>query len=370
MRSGLGLKVVSFVGYALLGMAACQNSGSGAPPATSGANGGPVGGGTGTANAPDSATSAGARLPLVLVTDVPLPGNPVRFDYQDIDPARGHLVIAHMNDASVVVVNLSDGSVVKVLPGIPTARGIAVADDVKRIFITSSPNQLVIVDSAALTEVARITTGKSPDGVGWDPAHKTVGVSAQANGAVTLISGAGTGTSSQVPVGVETGNTIFDASRGWFWAAAVQATPPDQLVGVDPVGGKVTTRINLPGCQGAHGLRIHPDGQSAFVACENNNVLARVDLGGTHSVSTAPTGNGPDVLSIDPGLGWLYVSAESGDLTVFDINKPGASLIGHDSPGANSHSVAVDPSTHRVFFPLMAGPKGTPVLRIMRPTGI
>jgi YVTN family beta-propeller protein len=320
---------------------------------------------------PDGATSAaGARLPLVLVADVPLPGNPVRFDYQDIDPAHGYLVIAHMDNASALIVKLSDGSVVKEFTGIPTARGIAVADDVNRIFVTSSPNQVVIIDSAALAEVARVTTGRSPDGVGWDPAHKTVGVSAQANGAVTLLPNAGTGTSSQVPVGVETGNTIFDASRGWFWAAAVQATPPDQLVGVDPAAGKVTTRINLPGCQGAHGVRLHPDGQSAFVACENNDMLARVDLAGAHAVSTAPTGSGPDVLSIDPGLGWLYVAAESGDLTVFDINKPGVSLIGHDSPGANSHSVAVDPSTHRVFFPLQAGPKGTPVLRIMRPTGI
>jgi hypothetical protein len=138
---------------------------------------------------------------------------------------------------------------------------------------------------------------------------------------------------------------------------------------VDPTTAKAVTSIGLPGCSGAHGLRLHPDGQSAFIACENNDMLAHVNLGGTHDVAVGPTGAGPDVLSIDPGLGWLYVAAESGDLTVFDIAKPGVALIGHDSPGANSHSVAADPATHRVFFPLMAGPQGTPVLRIMRPTG-
>jgi hypothetical protein len=36
-------------------------------------------------------------------------------------------------------------------------------------------------------------------------------------------------------------------------------------------------------------------------------------------------------------------------------------------PGDASHSVTVDPATHHVFFPLLAGPKGTPVLRIMKP---
>src|SRR5262245_58421044 len=69
---------------------------------------------------------------------------------------------------------------------------------------------------------------------------------------------------------------------------------------------------------------------------------------------------GPDVLSIDPGLGWLYVAAESGDLTVFDIQTAGVVLLGHDQPGSHSHSVAADPATHRVFFPLQAGPKEVP----------
>src|SRR5262249_32122310 len=119
----------------------------------------------------------------------------------------------------------------------------------------------------------------------------------------------------------------------------------------------------------AHGLRIHPDGQSALVACEGNERLARVDLGGAHAVATAATGSGPDVLSIDPGIGWLYVAAESGDLTIFDINKPGVVLVVPAQPGDHSHSVAVDPATDRVFFPLMKGPAGAPVLRVMQPPG-
>jgi len=304
---------------------------------------------------------------LVRVADVDLPGNATRFDYEDVDPARGHLVIAHMNDASVVIADLRDGSPVKVLPGIPTARGVAVGDDVGRIFVTSSPHTLVIVDSAKLTEIARVPTGAGPDGVGWDPVHHVVGVSDQADGAVSLIADAGSGKRTQVPLGVETGNVVFDAGRGVFWASVVTKSPPDQLVAIDPAAASVTARIGLPGCAGAHGLRLHPDGKSAFVACESNDTLARVDLTGAHGVVTARTGAGPDVLSVDPGLARLYVASESGDLVVFDIGKPGLAAIDRERPGANAHSVAVDPATHRVFFPLMAGPKGKPVLRIMRP---
>lgn len=307
-------------------------------------------------------------LPLVLVADVDLPGKPNRFDYQDIDAVRGHLIVAHMNDASVLIVDLKDGAVLKLLPNIATARGVVAAPDVGRIFVTSSPNQLVVIDNTSLTEVSRASTGRSPDGVGWDSVHKVVAVSDQGDGAVSLIPASGAGARAQVKLGSATGNVVFDATRAQFWVSVETASPPDQLVAIDPVAGTVVTRIGLPGCEAAHGLRIHPDGKSAFIACERNATLARVDLADAHAVVTAKTGNGPDVLSVDPGLGWLYVAAESGDLTVFDIGQPGLVAIDHEHPGDNAHSVAVDPATHRVYFPLMVGPKGTPVLRIMRPS--
>jgi len=42
------------------------------------------------------------------------------------------------------------------------------------------------------------------------------------------------------------GNVIYDPTRGTFWAAVVNESPPDQLVQIDPVGKKVTTRTD--GC--------------------------------------------------------------------------------------------------------------------------
>jgi hypothetical protein len=311
-----------------------------------------------------------ASLPLELVADVPLTGAAVRFDYQDLDPAKGNLVIAHMNDGSVVVVKTSDGSVVKTITGIPTARGIVVADDVGRIFISSSPDKLVILDNDAFTELGRVTTGSAPDGVGWDPKDKIVGVSDQGDGAASLIANAGDGARTQIPLGAETGNIVYDAGRGVFWITVVAASPPDQLVAIDPVALKTTKSIPLPGCDGAHGLRIHPDGGSALIACEVNDKVARVDLvGDAHAVDLAASGSGPDVMAIDPDLQWLYVAAESGNLVAFDLGRPGLVNIDKEHPGDASHSVAVDPATHHVFFPLVKGPTGAPILRIMKPAG-
>ena len=314
--------------------------------------------------------AARAHLPLASVKDVNLPGGATRFDYQDIDRSLGHLVVTHMNDGSVLFIDLAGGSVLKEVTGIPVARGVVVADDVGVVFVTSQPDSLVLIDNKSMTEVARVGTGRAPDGVGWDPADKVVGVSDQGDGALSLIPDAGRGTRLQIKLGTETGNAVFDATRGLFWITVVTSSPPDQLVAIDPVAAQVKTIIDLPGCNRAHGLRLHPDGKSAFVACQSNALVARVDLENGSVMGTSPCGDIPDVVSVDPDLGWLYVAAESSDLTVFDMNQPGMVLVGHDQPGDGSHSVAVDATTHRVFFPLMAGPNATPVLRIMKPSGI
>jgi hypothetical protein len=94
--------------FTLLG--ACRGS---APSPTTVANVGNAASPT-ASNGSADAVGPGASLPLVLIADMPLPGRSVRFDYQDLDVAKRHLIIAHMNDASVVVVNSSDGSIVKV----------------------------------------------------------------------------------------------------------------------------------------------------------------------------------------------------------------------------------------------------------------
>jgi len=302
---------------------------------------------------------------LTLVNDVPLPGAANRFDYQEIDAANNQLVVAHMNDNSVLVLSLADGSLKKLLPNIPTPRGVAVGDG--KIFVTSTPSKLVIIDATTLAEVARVDTGSSPDGDAYDPDDKIVGVSDQGDGALSLIANSGTGTRTPVALGTETGNVIYDTGRKQFWIPVVKSSGPNVLAEVDPKAATVTTTIALPGCGGAHGLRLHPDGKTAFIACEDNDKLARVDLA-TQAITIGATGAGPDVLSIDASKGWLYVSAESGDVTIWDINQPGTALVGHVHPGDNAHTVAADPATHRVFFPLPQGTGSTPVLRVMRPS--
>jgi hypothetical protein len=310
-----------------------------------------------------------ASLPLLPVAERELPGRPTRFDYQDIDASRGRLVLSHMNDGEVLFVRLGDGAVLARLVDIPLARGVAVAGELGRVFVTSSPHTLVVIDAQSMTEMARTATGKGPDGVAWDATDQIVGVSDQGDGALSLISDAGTGRRRALKLGRETGNVVFDAARGWFWITVVGPSAPDRLVAVRPGQARVERTLPLPGCMGAHGLRLHPRGTTAFIACEENSRLLQIELDTSRVLASLPTGKDPDVLAIDPGLGWLYVAAESGDLSVFDVRGSSAAPLGQAHPGEHSHTVAVDEASHRLFFPLQSGAQGKPVLRVMKPTG-
>lgn len=83
----------------------------------------------------------------------------------------------------------------------------------------------------------------------------------------------------------------------------------------------------------------------------------------------SPAGGRPfSNLAFDPGLGRLYVSSESGTVTVLqktdhDLRSLGQLHMPH------AHAVSVDPMTHLVYFPL-ENVSGHPLLRIMRPTNL
>jgi DNA-binding beta-propeller fold protein YncE len=101
------------------------------------------------------------------------------------------------------------------------------------------------------------------------------------------------------------------------------------------------------------------------VAGEENNRIAVIDLNDMHVLATYPVGKDPDVLAFDTGLKRLYVSAESGNVTVFQENGKSLTTVGTLSM-PHAHTVSVDPETHLVYFPLQ-NIDGHPVLRIMKP---
>lgn len=122
-------------------------------------------------------------------------------------------------------------------------------------------------------------------------------------------------------------SNIIDAAQlaclaGFVGAASSAPSAPEvflvlELVSIDPVTAQIISHHPVPGIESPHGIALDVDARLAFVAGEENNKLAVLDLTSGQVLATYPVGKDPDVLAFDPGLKLLYVSAESGNVTVF-----------------------------------------------------
>lgn len=90
------------------------------------------------------------------------------------------------------------------------------------------------------------------------------------------------------------------------------------------------------------------------------------DLQSKKATATLAVGADPDVLAFDIGLQRLYVSAESGNIAIFQEKDRRLQNVFTGFFAANAHTVAVHSRTHRVYWPLQ-NVGGKRVLRITTP---
>jgi DNA-binding beta-propeller fold protein YncE len=309
------------------------------------------------------AAYAAEPAPLAFVADVPLTGRPVRFDYQSLDVTNNRLYLAHMNADQLVVFDTKQRAVIATLPGFPDVHGVIAVPELNRVYASATgEHKVVAVDTQTLKIIAEAGRIQYPDGLAYAPSVKRVFVSDEHGDADAVIDAPTNTLVKTIPLGGNAGNTVYDPGSGKI---VVAVSGKNELALIDPASETITGRYPLPGIDGAHGVVIDGGARLAFVAGEDNNKLAAVDLSTMQVLGTYAVGRGPDVLAFDPELKMIYVAAESGEVTVFKENGKSLLLKGQLKL-PHAHTVSVDPQSHLVYFPL-ENLNGHPVLRIMAP---
>lgn len=319
-----------------------------------------------------AAPAAAQASVLRPVADVPMPGPAVRFDYQSLDTAANRLYIAHMNAGRLVVFDVAARHVVANLDGFSGVHGVWAVPELGRVYASvTGKHEVAVVDARSLAILARIPGVDYPDGIAYAPGVRRVFVSDERGKADGVIDAAADTFIASVRLGGEAGNTVYDPTAKRILVAVHES---NELVAIDPATAAITARYPLDGVREPHGIALDPVHNVAFVAGEGNARLAVLDLRSMRVLATYAVGDDPDVLAFDPGWRRLYVSAESGTVSVFTerIGSGGITLR-HDGDlrMPRAHTVSVDPRTHLVYFPL-ENVNGKPVLRIMSahaPTG-
>jgi len=311
--------------------------------------------------------SPGAASPepiLTKVIDLPLPGQPSRFDYQSLDVDAKRLYFSHMGDGELLVLNTETRQLIAHLPGFPRVTGVLVVPALQKVFVSVPGNhEVAVVDTRTLKVLARIPDGEFPDGLAYAPEIQRVFVSDERGGKETVIDARTNQRVGTIDLGGEIGNTQYDpASRLIF--ANVQTR--GEMVAIDPKTERVVARHPLKGGDSPHGLLIDAPKRLAFAACEGDAKLLVIDMDDFEVKQVFSTGEAPDVLAFDTALERLYVATESGIVSIFQLDGRALRKLEDLRVAPNSHTVSVDSVTHEVYLPLK-NVDGRPVLRIMKP---
>lgn len=310
---------------------------------------------------PASGAPSGKAPVLERRQDIPLPGPATRFDYQSVDTVTNRLYVAHMGAGELVVFDLASGRVEGVVHGLPRVTGVCAVPALGKVYASvPGDRQVAVIDGRTLRILARVGPIGFPDGIAYAPDEGKLYVSDESGGGELVIDGTTDKALSTIPVGGEAGNTIFDPGPGHI-LVAIQTR--QEVVEIDPRTDRITARHALSGTASPHGMALDSPERLLFVADEERATLLTVDLNSKAVVQRDHVGEGPDVLTYDPGWKRLYVASESGVVSVFTVRGRRLRHEG-DVLMPRAHSVAVDPRTHLVYFPLQ-NLRGRPVLRVM-----
>jgi DNA-binding beta-propeller fold protein YncE len=309
--------------------------------------------------------SAAAGAPLKVLADVPLTGGTTRLDYQSLDGSAGRLYIAHLGSDLMTVFDVNKQTIVGDVKDLKRVHGVLAVPELHRVYASATgTNELAVIDDQSLAVVARAPAGDYPDGIAYAAREEKIYVSDLHGKADTVIDAKTNQRLTTIPLGGGAGNSQYDETSDRIF---VTVDGREELAEIDPTTDQVTARYPLTGCKGSHGLLIDSENHLAFAACEENSKLVVFDLQTKKTTATLAVGTDPDVLAFDTALHRLYVSAESGNIAIFDENDRTLQKLFVGFFAANAHTVAVDSRTHRVYWPLQnAG--GKPVLRITLPS--
>jgi DNA-binding beta-propeller fold protein YncE len=315
------------------------------------------------AGARADAGSTGSALPLKTVARAPLSGAAIRFDYTSLDPTTNKLWISHMNASQLLAFDVRTRKIVKTIPA-PGVHGVISVPSLGRVFASATDaHEVFTINAKTGAVLARAPAGAYPDGLAYDPVERHVFISDETGGVETVINARGRRIAA-ISLGGEAGNVQYDAGSGRI-LADVQ-TRGDIAI-IDPRSDRIVRRLALDGCASPHGLLVDSSRRLAFIACDANARLLTLDLRSMRVTGNASVGDTPDVLAFDSSLHRLYVSAESGVVAVFAEHAHSLTKLGQAMLAPHAHTVAVDPRTHLVYFPLESGSTGRPQLLIMKP---
>ena len=260
------------------------------------------------------AQTAGRTLKKITAFDLPGPGGK-RFDYLTIDRDDHYLISAHLAASQTYVIDLRTNKVVATVTNAPGVEGVEYVPELKKFYTSNAYDATIgVADLKQMKIIKKLKTEPKPDGSTYAaPFHKLY-VSDERGKAEAVVDVQKDEIVDTLHFDSETGMPQYDPV-----ARKVYVNLQDQNIFavIDPATDKVLGRYSVGKCKGNHGMSLDPEHHRAFLACEENNLMAVFDPDKHLPIAFLPLADGPDVIKFDAGLGRIYVACYSGAISVF-----------------------------------------------------
>jgi YVTN family beta-propeller protein len=285
------------------------------------------------------------------------------WDYLTVDSKARRVYLSR--GTHVMVVDADSGAVLGDIPNTNGVHGIAIVSDMNKGFTSNGRDGTVTVfDLKTLKELNRVTVGKNPDAIIYDPASKRVFTFNGASKDTTAIDAKTDTVAGTIPLGGKPEFAAADEKGHVF----VNIEDKNEIIQFD--SNKLAVENHWPIAPGeeASGLAMDRKHRRLFAVCSNKlMVVMNADTGMV--VTTLPIGAGPDAAGFDPETGYAFSSNGEGTLTVVHEDSPDKFSVVENVPTqARARTMALDARTHQVFLVTAEfGPAPAPTAQTPRP---
>jgi len=288
-------------------------------------------------------------LTKVAVIEVPGPKGE-RFDYLTIDAEDHYLLSGHLGPGILYVVDMRTNRLVKAIPGIPGITGLEYVPGLHKVYTSNwGEEKIGVVDLRKMSVVKRLPTESKPNGMAYAEPFRKVYVVNTLGKAVSVIDVDKDEIVKVLRFDSETGTPGYDAIAKRIY---VTLRSTNEIAEIDPLTDRVVGRYPVDGCRFDHGMAIDSEHHRAFLLCGQTHNLTVFSLDGHKAIAHFPIPAGADVVKFDAGNGRAYAACSSGAISIVQEDDPDHFRKIEDFPVQKLvHSVAVDPSTHRVYAP-------------------
>lgn len=288
---------------------------------------------------------------LYEVAHFDLPGpKGLRFDYLTIDYDDNYLLSAHLGAGQLYVINLKTNGLVATIAPVPGVEGVEYVPELKKAYTSDwRENKIGVVDLKTMKVIARLATEDKPDGSAYAADFKKLYVSDERGKAEAVVDVTTDRIIKTLHFDSETGMPQYDPTAKLLY---LNLQDQNIFAVIDPKTDQIIGRYPVEPCKGNHGMTLDIKNRRAFLACEENNLMAVFDLDQHRVITTLKMADGGDVIKFDPGLGRVYVACYSGAISIFKESDPSHfEKLGDFPTEKRVHSIAVDERTHRIYAP-------------------